>query len=105
MKSFLSHGHARITFTGGTNVTLRGSTDPKWGWIDGHGQPVRERFNSLRLKSVFHWILDIAVVGCRSTNESASWDCVQEDQRRCYPGLEDLEGETRSFICVHVSES
>lgn len=59
MKSFLAHGHARITFTGGTNVTLRGSTDPKWGWIDGHGQPVRERFNSLRLKSVFHWILDI----------------------------------------------
>ncbi|KIK03625.1 glycoside hydrolase family 28 protein, partial [Laccaria amethystina LaAM-08-1] len=27
-----------ITFTGGTNVTLRGSLDPHWGWIDGHGQ-------------------------------------------------------------------
>ncbi|KAJ4471686.1 pectin lyase-like protein [Lentinula edodes] len=25
-------------FTGGTNVTLQGSTDPNWGWIDGHGQ-------------------------------------------------------------------
>ncbi|CAE7198300.1 unnamed protein product [Rhizoctonia solani] len=25
----------RIT---GTNVTLRGTTDPNWGWIDGHGQ-------------------------------------------------------------------
>ncbi|EUC66233.1 glycoside hydrolase family 28 protein [Rhizoctonia solani AG-3 Rhs1AP] len=23
---------------GGTNVTLRGTTDPNWGWIDGHGQ-------------------------------------------------------------------
>ncbi|CUA67839.1 hypothetical protein RSOLAG22IIIB_03269 [Rhizoctonia solani] len=22
----------------GTNVTLRGTTDPDWGWIDGHGQ-------------------------------------------------------------------
>ncbi|KAJ7696742.1 pectin lyase fold/virulence factor [Mycena rosella] len=27
-----------FTFTGGKNVTLRGSTDPKWGWVDGHGQ-------------------------------------------------------------------
>jgi hypothetical protein len=30
----------RIAFTGGTNVTLRGSLNPKWGWIDGHGQAV-----------------------------------------------------------------
>ncbi|KAJ7761678.1 pectin lyase-like protein [Mycena metata] len=29
---------AMMTFTGGTNVTLRGTTDPEWGWIDGHGQ-------------------------------------------------------------------
>ncbi|KAJ7083354.1 pectin lyase-like protein [Mycena belliarum] len=27
-----------FTFSGGTNVTLRGSTDPRWGWVDGHGQ-------------------------------------------------------------------
>ncbi|KAF7307636.1 Glycoside hydrolase family 28 protein [Mycena indigotica] len=27
-----------FTFSGGNNVTLRGSTDPKWGWVDGHGQ-------------------------------------------------------------------
>lgn len=27
-----------ISFSGGTNVTLRGSTDPEWGWVDGHGQ-------------------------------------------------------------------
>ncbi|KAJ7631646.1 pectin lyase-like protein [Mycena polygramma] len=27
-----------FTFTGGNNVTLRGSTDPEWGWVDGHGQ-------------------------------------------------------------------
>lgn len=31
----------RFTFTGGTNVTLRGSTDDDWGWVDGHGQAVR----------------------------------------------------------------
>ncbi|CAA7265052.1 unnamed protein product [Cyclocybe aegerita] len=30
---------AWIVFTGGQNVTLRGSKNPKWGWIDGHGQP------------------------------------------------------------------
>ncbi|KIK71450.1 glycoside hydrolase family 28 protein [Collybiopsis luxurians FD-317 M1] len=29
---------AWITFTGGTNVTLQGTTDPEWGWVDGHGQ-------------------------------------------------------------------
>ena len=31
----------RFSFNGGRNVTLRGSTDPEWGWIDGHGQAVR----------------------------------------------------------------
>ncbi|CCO30407.1 hypothetical protein BN14_04436 [Rhizoctonia solani AG-1 IB] len=35
---------AKSTFSGhwikiaGTNVTLRGTTDPNWGWIDSHGQ-------------------------------------------------------------------
>ncbi|KAJ7146434.1 pectin lyase fold/virulence factor [Mycena epipterygia] len=29
---------AWFQFTGGKNVTLRGSTDPNWGWIDGKGQ-------------------------------------------------------------------
>ncbi|KAI0354693.1 pectin lyase-like protein [Trametes cingulata] len=29
---------AWFTFSGGNNVTLRGSQDPQWGWVDGHGQ-------------------------------------------------------------------
>ncbi|KAJ8085227.1 hypothetical protein PM082_004021 [Marasmius tenuissimus] len=29
---------AWFTWTGGKNVTLRGSKDPKWGWVDAHGQ-------------------------------------------------------------------
>lgn len=29
---------AWFTFAGGTNVTLAGSTDPQWGWVDSHGQ-------------------------------------------------------------------
>jgi len=29
---------AWFAFTGGNNVTLRGSLDPNWGWVDGHGQ-------------------------------------------------------------------
>ncbi|KAF8167167.1 pectin lyase-like protein [Crassisporium funariophilum] len=29
---------AWFSFTGGNNVTLRGSTKPNWGWVDGHGQ-------------------------------------------------------------------
>ncbi|KAI0756237.1 pectin lyase fold/virulence factor [Daedaleopsis nitida] len=28
----------RFAFNGGNNVTLRGSTDPNWGWVDAHGQ-------------------------------------------------------------------
>jgi hypothetical protein len=30
----------RVTFIGGDNVTLRGTTDPNWGWVDAHGQAV-----------------------------------------------------------------
>jgi hypothetical protein len=33
----------RFTFTGGTNVTLEGSRDPQWGWVDSHGQQVGEK--------------------------------------------------------------
>ncbi|KAK1227901.1 hypothetical protein PQX77_009091 [Marasmius sp. AFHP31] len=29
---------AWFTWAGGKNVTLRGSKDPKWGWVDAHGQ-------------------------------------------------------------------
>ena len=28
----------RFAFSGGNNVTLRGSRNPNWGWVDGHGQ-------------------------------------------------------------------
>jgi hypothetical protein len=31
----------RFQFSGGTNVTLEGSTDPHWGWVDSHGQQVK----------------------------------------------------------------
>ncbi|KAL5535292.1 hypothetical protein ACEPAF_3386 [Sanghuangporus sanghuang] len=33
-----SYSGSWIAFSGGTNITLRGSMDPQWGWIDGHGQ-------------------------------------------------------------------
>ncbi|KAF9528161.1 pectin lyase fold/virulence factor [Crepidotus variabilis] len=29
---------AWFAFTGGNNVTLRGSSNPKWGWVNGYGQ-------------------------------------------------------------------
>lgn len=34
----------RVSFKGGNNVTLRGSTDPDWGWVDGHGQAVSRSY-------------------------------------------------------------
>ncbi|EKM61813.1 glycoside hydrolase family 28 protein [Phanerochaete carnosa HHB-10118-sp] len=33
-----SYPGAWFAFSGGTNVTLRGTTDPNWGWVDAHGQ-------------------------------------------------------------------
>ncbi|GJE99502.1 glycoside hydrolase family 28 protein [Phanerochaete sordida] len=33
-----SYPGAWFAFSGGTNVTLRGTADPSWGWIDAHGQ-------------------------------------------------------------------
>ncbi|KIJ66606.1 glycoside hydrolase family 28 protein [Hydnomerulius pinastri MD-312] len=33
-----NYSGAWIAFSGGNNVTLRGNTDPDWGWVDGHGQ-------------------------------------------------------------------
>lgn len=33
-----NYSGAWFSFIGGNNVTLRGSTDPDWGWVDGHGQ-------------------------------------------------------------------
>ncbi|PPQ69987.1 hypothetical protein CVT26_013275 [Gymnopilus dilepis] len=33
-----SYPGAWFAFSGGSNVTLRGSQDPKWGWVDAHGQ-------------------------------------------------------------------
>ncbi|KAG2032978.1 pectin lyase-like protein [Suillus americanus] len=33
-----NYSGAWFSFTKGNNVTLRGNTDPDWGWVDGHGQ-------------------------------------------------------------------
>ena len=33
----------RFEFTGGSNVTLEGSTDPHWGWVNSYGQQVRSK--------------------------------------------------------------
>ena len=49
----------RFSFSGGNNVTLRGSTDPKWGWVDGHGQAasilVISKLKSLIIDPVAQW--------------------------------------------------
>ncbi|TDL28064.1 pectin lyase-like protein [Rickenella mellea] len=36
--SSVSYVSDLFSFSGGTNVTLRGTLDPEWGWVDGHGQ-------------------------------------------------------------------
>lgn len=54
-----------FTFSGGNNVTLRGSTDPEWGWVDAHGQAVRP-FDRIIL--TFLSYSQFPVVGRRSTS-------------------------------------
>ncbi|THH19377.1 hypothetical protein EW146_g1787 [Bondarzewia mesenterica] len=59
-----------FTFTGGNNVTLRGSTDKEWGWVDAHGQavvivPSPRIYSSLWLThALFQW-----------------WDAVEQTNR------------------------
>ncbi len=36
----MAHSQLRVAFSGANNVTLRGTTDTEWGWVDGHGQAV-----------------------------------------------------------------
>ncbi|KAK0209211.1 pectin lyase fold/virulence factor [Desarmillaria ectypa] len=41
VQAIVASGHFEghwFSFSGGDNVTLRGSTDPDWGWVDAHGQ-------------------------------------------------------------------
>lgn len=33
----------RFAFSGGSNVTLKGSQDPNWGWVNSNGQQVGEK--------------------------------------------------------------
>ena len=48
----------RFKFTGGSNVTLEGSVDPHWGWVDSHGQQVKNKIsivNDLALTEFKQW--------------------------------------------------
>ncbi|KAJ7334759.1 pectin lyase-like protein [Mycena albidolilacea] len=66
---------AMMTFAGGTNVTLRGTTDCEWGWINGHGQAVHCLFLAFCTiqSSIPH-----QVVGCNGINPSPSRDMVSQ---------------------------
>lgn len=49
-RPFLSNGDLmptflRFPFTGGYNVTLEGSRDPRWGWVNSHGQQVGKKIS------------------------------------------------------------
>ena len=59
----------RFTFKGGNNVTLKGSTDPNWGWVDGHGQAVS--------KVIYLGIGSL----CIQTVSSQWWDAMQQTNR------------------------
>lgn len=50
----------RFTFNGGSNVTLGGSEDPHCGWVNSHGQRVRE----VNPSPAIEYSRDSPVVGC-----------------------------------------
>jgi hypothetical protein len=61
LNSDLTSTGLRFTFTGGSNVTLQGSQQPNWGWVDSNGQQVgRKHIRRLSLNAY----LDLSVVGC-----------------------------------------
>ena len=48
----------RFQFSGGSNVTLEGSQDPHWGWVNSHGQQVGEKLSIIDgcvLIEVYQW--------------------------------------------------
>jgi len=54
----------RFMFKGGSNVTLEGSKDPCSGWVDSHGQQVREKL--------------LVTGGCMLIKLYQWWDVMQE---------------------------
>ena len=70
----------RFTFTGGTNVTLRGSTDPNWGWVDAHGQAVS--ISEFRLLFQTDCLDSDVVVGRRPADQPPAWLGFQQDHQR-----------------------
>ncbi len=49
----------RFAFSGGSNVTLEGSTDPHWGWVNSYGQQVESKILISRDRVLTHWILSV----------------------------------------------
>ena len=58
----------RFYFNTGTNVTLEGSQDPHSGWVDSHGQQVRERLS--------------AICGCAFIKVRQWWNVMQDSAKQ-----------------------
>jgi hypothetical protein len=86
----------RVTFIGGDNVTLRGTTDPSWGWVDAHGQAVsKDQSTAIASEPT----ISSTVVGRSRTNQSSTRLGFQQGHKRCYTRYETVEGKIY-FVAV-----
>lgn len=91
---------ARFAFSGGNNVTLRGSEDPEWGWVDGHGQAVC----ALLIHQASLTLTEgRTVVGCSTANQSPAWVGLQQDHERRHSRYETLEGKADVRMQLQIS--
>ena len=65
----------RFAFTGGSNVTLEGSTNPSWGWVNSHGQQVESKMliASDRVLTGFHQWWDVMQELALQVNRPRGW--------------------------------
>ena len=58
----------RLFLNTGTNVTLEGSQDPHSGWVDSHGQQVREKLST--------------ICGCALIKVCQWWNVMQKSEEK-----------------------
>ena len=62
-------------FTGGSNVTLEGSQDPRWGWVNSNGQQVGAEISIIdgRVLTKFYQWWDVMQELTLQVNRPRGW--------------------------------
>ena len=71
----------RFAFSGGTNVTLEGSQDPNWGWVNANGQKVGENLLIIGPRIPYRYL---SVVGRNAGNFVTGEPSTRVGFHECY---------------------